>query len=235
MTGTERTFAGAYVPGEDIVHYHRCSKVLGVKKGEYARVQSVDRKENTLTVAFSDGRELTYDPLRLSGVSVYREEERQFAAGDRIQFRAPFADKRVANGELGTIEQIEDGKYSMNLDNGRKINIDSNAFRHLDHGYALTSHSSQGQTVDRVLIHADTHQSEMLLNRRMGYVALSRARDEATIYTNSASELAGAIDREVNKEIALDALLESNLIKPTLRSNNSTERSYINDDFGYDL
>src|SRR5258708_5103872 len=219
MTGTERTFAGAYVPGEDIVHYHRCSKVLGVKKGEYARVQSVDRKENTLTVAFSDGRELTYDPTRLSGVSVYREEERMFAAGDRIQFRAPFADKRVANGELGTIEQIEDGKYSMNLDNGRKTKIDSNVFRHLDYGYALTSHSSQGQTVDRVLIHADTHQSEMLLNRRMGYVALSRARDEATIYTNSVDELSEAINRQVDKEVALDALKQSQPVNPVDHAN----------------
>jgi hypothetical protein len=27
---------------------------------------------------------------------------------------------------------------------------------HLDHGYAVTSYSSQGQTVDRVLIHVDT-------------------------------------------------------------------------------
>ena len=29
----------------------------------------------------------------------------------------------------------------------------------LDLGYAVTSHSSQGQTADRVLIHADTEES----------------------------------------------------------------------------
>jgi hypothetical protein len=33
-------------------------------------------------------------------VSVYKEAERAFAEGDRIQFRAPFTDKRIVNGEL---------------------------------------------------------------------------------------------------------------------------------------
>jgi len=215
MTGAERTFAGAYQPGQDIIHYHRDSKVFGVKRDEYARVTAVDRKENTLTVAFENGRELTYNPIRLSGVSVYREEERQFAAGDRVQFRAPYRDKRIANGELGTIEKIEQDKYSIALDNGRKIGIDSKSFRQIDHGYALTSHSAQGQTVDRVLIHADVSHSEMLVNQRMGYVALSRARDEATIYTNSAKELDQAIDRQIDKRTALDAIGEREIAQHT--------------------
>ena len=43
---------------------------------------------------------------------------------------------------------------------------------HLDHGYAMPSHSSQGQTADRVLIHVDTELSAKCpLNSRMAYVA----------------------------------------------------------------
>ena len=38
----------------------------------------------------------------------------------------------------------------------REVELDSVKNPHLDHGYAVTSHSSQGQTADRVLIHADT-------------------------------------------------------------------------------
>jgi len=34
-------------------------------------------------------------------------------------------------------------------------------FRHLDHGYAVTSYSSQSQTVDRVLINADANESDL--------------------------------------------------------------------------
>ena len=47
-------------------------------------------------------------------------------------------------------------------------------------GYAVTSHSSQGQTADRVLIHANTELgSKDLLNNRTAYVAVSRSAYDA--------------------------------------------------------
>jgi len=50
----------------------------------------------------------------------------------------------------------------------------------------VTSHSSQGQTADRVLIHVDTEQGgEKLINRRLAYVAVSRGRYDAQIYTTT--------------------------------------------------
>jgi ATP-dependent exoDNAse (exonuclease V) alpha subunit len=103
MTGAERTFANAYRPDEDVMRYNRASKVYNVKVGDYATVTGVNHEKNEISVRFANGRTLTYDPTRLSGVSVYNEAQRSFAEGDRIQFRAPFAEKRVVNGELGTI------------------------------------------------------------------------------------------------------------------------------------
>src|SRR5215813_7937853 len=73
----------------------------------------------------------------------------------------------------------------------------------------LTSHSSQGQTVNRVLVNAETTETDALLNQRMAYVAISRARFEARVYTDSLKELGPAFNREKNKEIALQALNES--------------------------
>src|SRR5438270_10087852 len=217
MTGTERTFANAYVPGEDILRYNHASKVYGVEVGDYARVTAKNHKENEITVHFENGRELTYNPQRLSGVSVYREAEREFAEGDRIQFRAPFTEKRVANGELANIAQIGDEELAVKLDSGREVRFEKDHFRHIDHGYAVTSHSSQGTTVDRVLINADTNESRVLLNDRMGYVAVSRAREDAIIYTNSIEELRGALDRRVDKEMAVDAVNQSDQHKHDLK------------------
>src|SRR6185369_5868610 len=111
---------------------------------------------NEITVRFADGRTVTYNPTRLSGVNVYTEAERSFAEGDRIQFRAPFAEKRIVNGELGTISKIEQNEIHVGLDSGHEITFDPQRFRHVDHGYAVTSHSSQGLTVDRMLLNADT-------------------------------------------------------------------------------
>lgn len=209
MTGPERTFALAYTPGEDIIRYNTTSNIYGVKPGDYGRVLSNNHSENTVTVRLESGREIIYNPQRLSGVSVYREAERDFAVGDRIQFRAAFAEAKVKNSELGTIKQITDDKMIVRLDKKRDVSIPVERFRHLDHGYAVTSHSSQGQTVNRVLVNAETTETHALVNQRMAYVAISRARFEARIYTDSLKELGPAFNREKNKEIALDALHQS--------------------------
>jgi conjugative relaxase-like TrwC/TraI family protein len=205
MTGTERTFANSYRPGEDTIRYNRASKVYKVKVGDYATVTATNHEKNEITVRFANGRTLTYDPTRLSGVSVYNEAERSFAEGDRIQFRAPFAEKRIVNGELGSIRKIEPEHLRVTLDSGREVSFDPQQFRHLDHGYAVTSHSSQGLTVDRVLINADTRESFRLLNDRMAYVAVSRAREEVLIYTDSTQNLHESLNRATNKEMALEA------------------------------
>jgi ATP-dependent exoDNAse (exonuclease V) alpha subunit len=225
MTGTERTFANAYVPGEDIIRYNRASKVYAVSVGDYALVTVKNHAENEITVHFENGRQLTYNPQRLSGVSVYREAERDFAEGDRIQFRAPFTEKRVANGELATIAKIGEEEMTVKLDSGREVSFEKGQFRHIDHGYAVTSHSSQGTTVDRVLINADTSESRVLLNDRMGYVAVSRAREDAIIYTNSIDELRGALDRRVDKEMALEAVQSGNEGRNDLRDDQNLHQS----------
>jgi conjugative relaxase-like TrwC/TraI family protein len=204
MTGAERTFANSYRPGEDIIRYNRNSNKA--KIGEYAQVIKTDHEKNEITVRFDTGRILKYNPERLSGVSVYYESERAFAEGDRVQFRAPDTQKRIANGELGTITKIEPGKIRLNLDSGREISIDPRKFRHLDYGYAVTSHSAQGLTCDRVLVNADTRESLRLLNDRMAYVAISRARYDAVIYTDSAQNLGVSLDRSTNKESAIEAI-----------------------------
>jgi ATP-dependent exoDNAse (exonuclease V) alpha subunit len=61
--------------------------------------------------------------------------------------------------------------------------------RNFDHGYAVTSHSSQGLTSDRVLVNMDTDAPSQLLNTRFAYVSLSRGQSDAQIYTNDASRL----------------------------------------------
>jgi conjugative relaxase-like TrwC/TraI family protein len=213
LTGAERTFAGAYQL-DDVIRYTGGSKKHGISAGEYARVLAADEKENTLTVRLEkSGREVTYNPQRLQGVSVYREAEREFSVGERLQFRAPYQPARVANGELCTLEKIEKGALTVALDSGRSVSFPIEQNRHIDYGYAVTSHSSQGQTVNRVLVNADTNEPDKLLNQRMAYVATSRARLDAHIYTDSDERLSAALARQVDKSTALEESRESHETK----------------------
>ena len=157
----------------------------------------MDPEENRITIEREKGTLQTYDPRRLSGVSVHREVEHEFSKGDRIQFTAPSKELKVANRELGTIERVgSEGDLSVRLDSGRELRFNIREHAHLDHGYAVTSHSSQGQTADRVLIHVDTEKSELLVNNRFAYVSVSRAQYDAQIYTNDTSKLSHSLSRE---------------------------------------
>ena len=202
LTGADRMWAARYSPG-DVLLYSRSSQETGIAKGEYARVVSVDAPGNRLTVEMKDGTEKSYDPRRQQGVSVYREQERAFSTGDRVQLTAPSAELKVANRELGTVEVISEGRMALRMDDGRSVEIDPAKHPHLDHGYAVTSHSSQGQTADRVLIHVDTELgAKDLLNNRMAYVAVSRGAHDAQLFTNDRDGLGAALGRDVSQKSA---------------------------------
>jgi conjugative relaxase-like TrwC/TraI family protein len=203
LTGAERGWAQRYQV-DDVVRYSRTSKETGIRKDEYARVLGVDSEKNMLTVARADGSQTIYDPRRQVGVTVYREQERLFAVGDRIQFTAPDREHQIVNRELGTIRQIQrEGFINVALDGGREVELRVKSEAHLDHGYAVTSYSSQGQTAERVLVHVDSELSAKdLLNHRMAYVALSRGRSEAQIFTNDQSALVTVLSRDVSQASA---------------------------------
>jgi conjugative relaxase-like TrwC/TraI family protein len=203
LTGADRTWAERYEVG-DVLRYSRSSRETGIGKGEYARVKSVEGPSNRLTVELKDGTERSYDPRRQQGVSVYRDEERAFSTRDRVQLTAPVRELKAANRELGTVEGIgPDGRLSLRMDGGREVQLDPRQHPHLDHGYAVTSHSSQGQTADRVLIHVDTElAAKDLLNNRMAYVAVSRGAFDAQLFTNNREKLGTALGHDVSHQSA---------------------------------
>lgn len=214
MTGADRTWAARYVPG-DVLHYIRGSKESGIDADSYAEVVSTVSKDNLVTVRKPDGELVTYDPVRLRGISAYRVIDREFAVGDRIQLTAPNRKLGVANRDLGTIQQFgDDGRITVNMDGGKKtITFDPYEMRHFDHGYAVTSHSSQGLTSERVLVNMDTQVHPELINSRFAYVSVSRASFDAQIYTNNAAKLAESLSRDVSKLSAVDV---GNVLKTAL-------------------
>jgi ATP-dependent exoDNAse (exonuclease V) alpha subunit len=81
--------------------------------------------------------------------------------------------------------------------------MDAAEHRHFDHGYAVTSHSAQGLSAERVLVHADTTIHPDLLNSRFGYVAVSRASHQATVLTDDVNRVGQHFNIEVNKTSVL--------------------------------
>jgi conjugative relaxase-like TrwC/TraI family protein len=204
MTGADRAWAACYEPG-DILHYVRGSKENRIESGSYAQVVVTDAHSNLITVQKSDGERITYDPARLRGISAYREIERDFAISDRVQLTAPNRDLQVANRDLGTLKSFDsDGRITLRMDSGKDVSFDPKEMRHFDHGYAVTSHSSQGLTTQRALVNMDTEVHPALINGRFAYVSMSRASHDAQIFTNDATNLAERLSSDVSKTSALD-------------------------------
>jgi ATP-dependent exoDNAse (exonuclease V) alpha subunit len=109
---------------------------------------------------------------------------------------------RLANGEFANIDAINDRRVLLRLDNGRQLSAMLERLRHIDYGYASTSHSAQGATVDRVIVDIDTRLSPELVNRKQFYVSISRARNALAIYTDNRGQLQHAINRGREKSLA---------------------------------
>jgi conjugative relaxase-like TrwC/TraI family protein len=205
LTSVDRSWAANYQP-EDVLYYSRGSREHGIEPRSYATVVSTDPAANLLTVGTEEGKQVTYDPERLHGITAYREISCEFAEGDRIQFTATNRELGVSNRDLGAIERIDGTRIDVKMDGDkpRTVSFDAAQMRHFDHGYAVTSHSSQGLTADRVLVNMDTTVHPELINTRFAYVSVSRASQDARIYTNDASTLGERLSTDVTKTSAVD-------------------------------
>lgn len=205
VTGADRALAGSYELG-DWVRYRAGSKSLGLEAKSYARVIGRDLDRNQVTVKQDDGRVVKYDPAKLKGVSIYEPETRSFAEGDRVQFTAPSRPLQVANRDMGTVKHIDRaGNIRVLLDSGRTVGFNLKDNKHVEHGFVSTSHAAQGATVDKVMVHIDCGDSRIrnLTTDTLAYVALSRPRYEAHVYTDDAGQLANTLSRHKENTTAL--------------------------------
>ena len=216
LTSADRTWAAKYQIG-DVLYYSRGSKEQGIEPNSYASVASIDVATNRIAVVKENAAQVSYDPSRLRGITAYREIRRDFAEGDRIQFTCTNRELGVSNRDLGAIQRIDGTQIDVKMDGKeeRTVSFDSAKMRHFDHGYAVTSHSSQGLTTDRVLVNMDTTVHPELINTRFAYVSVSRASHDAQIYTNDAVNLGRRLSTDVTKNSAVE--VQKAPVEPTAK------------------
>lgn len=145
----------------------------------------------------------------------YRPIQLALAVGERIRITSGGTTKdgkhRLNNGALLTIQGFN-RRGDIVVDHGWVIDRD---FGHLTHGYVTTSHASQGVTVDKVFV-AISSESFPATSDRTAYVALTRAREHALVYTDDRNDLFAAVHRA---DLPLSAMELSDR-SPTLPASN---------------
>jgi hypothetical protein len=141
LTPTQLRYAQYYQEGE-VIHFDRAHKKQGIDKDSYRTIETINRAGNSLTLSASDGRHLRVSPARWKSVQVYIWEHRELAVGDRLQFRIHDKKNKIANGEFATIIELGAAQARLRFTNQRELSVNLSELRHIDHGYASTSHSA---------------------------------------------------------------------------------------------
>ncbi len=174
------------------------SKAEGIERDSFGVVRNVDASTNTAD------RRACGRPDR--DVRPEADLWRERLPGDqpRVRDRRPAPILRsgrelgVSNRDMGTITKMEPRPNDRMMDGKeeRSVSFDPAEIRQFDHGYAVTSHSSQGLTADRVIANIDTdssaqpHQQPARLRRH-----LSRLRRREDLHEQCGDARAAPCDR----------------------------------------
>ena len=203
MTRAEQRDAARYQPGMIIEAGRRF--LHGPQKNERCEVVGVEKGK--VIAKLTDGREWRFDPRKTASIQVYDEARTlRVAEGDRLIARgaieAEGADgkaARIQNGAALEVMRVTDHGVIVRDDNKQVFEIGSEA--RVDYGYAQTVHQAQGQDYAHVIAHAESSR-ENLTSLSSMYVTLSRARDSATVVTDSQEKLAATIEANAGRKAA---------------------------------
>jgi conjugative relaxase-like TrwC/TraI family protein len=215
LTGADKRESANYRPG-DVIRFDRAYRSIGVEKGAYYEVSSVNRETNTIQLCDSKSHLIAWQPHRATNVEAYAVESRRLSVGDQIRWTRNDRAKHWRNGELGRVVALVGDRATVSS-SGRTNEIDLRTCRHWEHGYASTVHAAQGRTADSVLLHLDTQRSA-ISGRESWYVAISRAREGVRIFTDDRERLPDVIKKSMAQSIARDvqAPKHGRAIAPTL-------------------
>ena len=208
LTRAEAREAASYAIG-DVVRFTRDYDAKGIARGEALRIASVDPERNRVGLVGIGGVAIEWH-LRQWGAShaeAFASRPMDLREGDHIRFTRNDAAMGRTNGLAGTITGIDaaSGAATVQFATGREqqLNLADAGDTHIRHAYVQTTHAAQGQTAERVLIHADSR-STNLVDQKMLYVTLSRAKSEAIVVTDDKARLVGALsERAGEKQTAL--------------------------------
>lgn len=221
MTDAEKADPRNYQKGLVLQFTQNQKNIL---RGSSWAVQSVKGKTLTLLNDRNERTEIAVE--KKNSFEVYKETSLQLAKGDMIRITRNGFDsdkKRLNNGHALEVVAIDKkGIMRVRHPASRAEYTLPAGFGHIAHGYCLTSHASQGKTVDEVFIYqpADTFPATDL---KQFYVSVSRGRDKVHLYTDDKEALIDHASKMRDRQSGLELVGLS-----AMRENLVTQKPFIN-------
>jgi conjugative relaxase-like TrwC/TraI family protein len=210
FTEAQRGDKRAYRGGE-VVQFVQNAK--GFTRGERATVLSSD--STGVHIKRADGSADLLPLNEANKFQLYGENKIALAAGDRLRVTMNgLLERETRRGVLGKLakDRINNGSVyevdgftkrgDIKLSNGFVI---PKNYGGITHGYVVTSHASQGKTVDVALI-ALGQESFAAANREQFYVSVSRGKEAVRLYTDDKAEMMEAVQGSASRLSATELM-----------------------------
>jgi conjugative relaxase-like TrwC/TraI family protein len=194
LTEAQRGDVQEYRAGS-VVQFHQNAK--GFKRGERVTVTEADTAG--VHVTRKDGSNTLLPLSELKKFQLYAAREVAFARGDRLRITQNGFTRETRRGLGKTGDRLNNGATyevdgftksgDIKLTNGFVVPKD---YGGISHGFVVTSHASQGKTVDVALV-ALGKDSFAAANREQFYVSVSRAREAVRVFTDDKAAMLEAV------------------------------------------
>lgn len=209
LTEAEKTDCRNYHIGHVVQFSQNLKKI---RRGSSWRVMDVSNED--VIIENRTGYRISLPRENSNHFDVYNLAPIGLSKGDVVRLTKNGFDKdkkRYNNGMTMKVASISE-KGSIILHNTKsktKLKIDRN-FGHIAHAYCVTSHASQGKTVDEVFI-AQPAATFAATDMKQFYVSVSRGREAVHIYTDDKKELLEHAAEMRDRQSALELITGRNL------------------------
>ncbi|WP_227636348.1 conjugative transfer relaxase/helicase TraI [Klebsiella michiganensis] len=181
----------------------------------YQRIESVDKENQLITFKDNEGNIRLLSPREASaeGVTLYRPEHITVSQGDRMRFSKSDPERGYVANSVWEVKAFSGD--SVTLTDGkttRTLNPKADeAQRHIDLAYAITAHGAQGASEPfAIALEGVEGRRKALVSFESAYVALSRMKQHAQVYTDNREGWTTAVSRSQEKASAHDVLEPQN-------------------------
>jgi len=189
-------------------HIELNQNIAGFTKGE--RLEVIGTSDGRVDVKKQDGSVARLDVNHANRFNLYEKQYMDIAKGDTLRITKGGSSDiygvktRFDNGSRYKVEGFTE-QGDIQLKGGKVL---SKRFGNIDYGIVSTSYSSQGQTVDKVIIANSSESFGKATNLEQFYVSASRGKIEVSVYTDDKNRLLEQVQKTSERLSATELLEE---------------------------
>lgn len=213
LTEAEKSDPRNILPGQ-FLQFNQ--NVKGIKRGSLWLV--IEDEDGCRQIMGARGEIRAIPANKSDRYDVFVQRELMLSKHDKVMVtRGAFDNnnKRLENGDMLEVMGIKNGKLNLRNEKSDTLYTVPQDFGHLRHAYCITSHASQGKTVDEVFIYQPAA-TFAATDAKQFYVSVSRGRDQAHIYTDDKEELLQHASDQGERQSALELISKDRLHKDAL-------------------